>query len=73
MNERNFWRILAHDPEVMGHEFVPDPDDVPRGCAVCWKAVEDADFEQWPPPKSLDEIRKGAIDEIAAVIDGIDQ
>ena len=40
MNERNFWLILAHDPQVMGHEFVQDEDDVPGGCLPCWDSLE---------------------------------
>ena len=40
MEEINIWLILAHDPQVMGHEFVQDPDDVPRGCLLCWANVE---------------------------------
>lgn len=43
MNERNFWLILAHDPQVMGHEFQQDAGDVPGGCAVCWANVEGVD------------------------------
>ena len=38
--------IIAHDPLVMGHEFVQDVDDIPGGCAVCWKNLEAANVDE---------------------------
>ena len=37
--------IIAHDPQVLGHEFVQDPDDIPGGRAVCWQHLEGIDAD----------------------------
>ena len=38
------WRIAVHGT-LADHEFEQDPDDIPGGCAVCWRRMEHIDGE----------------------------
>ena len=37
--------IMRHDPAVMGHEFIQDPDDIEGGCLTCWSHLEGFDAD----------------------------
>jgi hypothetical protein len=37
---RELGAIMRHDAEVMGHEFIQDPDDISGGCKTCWDNLE---------------------------------
>ncbi len=37
--------IMRHDLQIMGHEFVQDPDDIEGGCKTCWEYVGELDAD----------------------------